>query len=149
MGEYCRKEASLERPIIPTIKINEPPKVDPRKPKAFCVWFSRSVPSPRLEYSTFPYRRGQAIGNTAEWGPLDLPKFKSPLLFMSSTSLVLGGDEDKGFAAVWTSSNTCLMARNGKQPLTLTPAMLKMLLRQLTSPMFHASYLTTAPSSLR
>ena len=62
----------------------------PRKPSAFALWFSRSVPPPRLEDSTFPYRRGQAVSNTAEWGPLDLPKFKSPMLFMPSTSLLMG-----------------------------------------------------------
>lgn len=68
----------------------------PRKPKAFGIWFSRRIPPPRFEDSTFPYRRRQAIGNTAEWGPLDLPKFKSPLLFMPSISLTLGGGEDEG-----------------------------------------------------
>lgn len=62
----------------------------PRKPSAFALWFSRSVPPPRLEDSTFPYRRGQAVSNTAEGGPLDLPKFKSPMLFMPSTSLLMG-----------------------------------------------------------
>ncbi|MEM2368601.1 MAG: carbohydrate binding family 9 domain-containing protein [Candidatus Bathyarchaeia archaeon] len=68
----------------------------PMKPKAFGIWFSRDIPPPRLEYSAFPYRRGQAVGNTAEWGPLDLPKFKFPMLFMLSTSLALGGNEDEG-----------------------------------------------------
>ncbi|MCX7643021.1 MAG: hypothetical protein N2116_04345 [Armatimonadetes bacterium] len=46
----------------------------PKKPKAFGIWFYRFVPPPRLEVSTFPYRRGQAVSNTSEWGPLDLPK---------------------------------------------------------------------------
>lgn len=68
----------------------------PKEPKAFSLWFSRTVPPPRLESSTFPYRRGQAVGNTAEWSLLDLPKFKPILLFMPSTTLVLGDGEDKG-----------------------------------------------------
>ena len=67
----------------------------PRKPKAFSIHFSRTIPAPRLIDSTFPYRRGQAIANTAEWGPLDLPRFQSPLLFMPSVTFALGG-EDKG-----------------------------------------------------
>ena len=67
----------------------------PRKPKAFSIHFSRTIPAPRLIDSTFPYRRGQAIANTAECGPLDLPRFQSPLLFMPSVTLALG-EEDKG-----------------------------------------------------
>lgn len=68
----------------------------PRKPKSFSVSFYRSIPAPRLIFSTFPYKRGQAVANTAEWGPLDLPKFKPPILFMPSTTLVLGGEGNKG-----------------------------------------------------
>lgn len=67
----------------------------PRKPSAFALWFSRTIPPPRLENSTFPYRRGQEVTNTAEWGPLDLPKFKSPMLLMPYTSLLVG-DNEKG-----------------------------------------------------
>jgi hypothetical protein len=67
----------------------------PRKPSAFALWFSRTIPSPRLENSTFPYRRGQGVDNTAEWDPLDLPKFKSPILLMPYTSLLVG-DNEKG-----------------------------------------------------
>jgi len=67
----------------------------PRKPRAFGIHFSRTIPAPRLIDSTFPYRRGQAIANTAEWGPLDLPRFQSPLLFMPSVTFALDG-EGKG-----------------------------------------------------
>ena len=65
----------------------------PRKPTAFALWFSRTIPPPRLEDSTFPYRRGEAVANTAEWGPLDLPKLRSPIFFMPYTSLSFGDDE--------------------------------------------------------
>ena len=67
----------------------------PRKLKAFGIHFSRTIPAPRLIDSTFPYRRGQAVANTAEWGSLELPRFKSPLLFMPSATFAWG-KEDKG-----------------------------------------------------
>jgi len=38
----------------------------PRKPTAFALWFSRTIPPPRLEDSTFSCRRGVAVANTAE-----------------------------------------------------------------------------------
>lgn len=72
----------------------------PYKVTALGLSFTRSIPAPRSIMSTYPYRRIRAAGNTAEYGPLDLPPFHPPILKMWSTSLVIGG-EGKGVQTGW------------------------------------------------
>ena len=72
------------------------------------LFFARSIPSPRAVSSSYPYRRGQAIGNMAEYGPLDIPSIRPPIITMASTSLVLGKGSDRGIRIGWDAKQHIL-----------------------------------------
>ncbi len=90
----------------------------PQKVTALGLSFTRSIPAPRSISSSYPYRRGRAIGNTAEYGPLNLPSFHPPILTMLSTSFVLGEGE-RGVQTGWDAKQ---YLPNGLQwQLTINP----------------------------
>ncbi|MCS7224073.1 MAG: carbohydrate binding family 9 domain-containing protein [Armatimonadetes bacterium] len=68
----------------------------PKKVEFLGITIYRFVPAPRGVMSSFPYRRGPAIGNSLELGPLELPEFQPPVLRMSSVSLGLGEGRETG-----------------------------------------------------